>query len=391
MRTRRKLKSYSSITLKLSDLPLKKKILFVSNEASFTGGPIFLLKLLTHFQQVSLRYEASVFFCDGGPLAASAEKIGCNVLVSNKRAVRGAPWGKLLSRARHYYLFCKIVAKIRPDLIYSNTMLNFGEVLIGRLFGIPVVLHIHEGEKFANNFSFRLRLSCYCATRIVAGSHYAEKCLLKYSSKNIYVVYNGVSVQPIQLKVAKQKNVPLRIGSLGSIDPNKGQHLLLEASEVLSRHGIDFAIEIVGKPNDAAYFEKVKALVAKSPAKSISMISFIEDATAFLSSLDLLVVSSFDEVLPTVILEALSVGTLVVASQTGGIPEIIRDNENGFLFETGNSMELARVLKRIISTPMDELFKISRAGVVTVETMFDVKKTNESLELLVDILLKKER
>jgi glycosyltransferase involved in cell wall biosynthesis len=365
----------------------RKKILLVSNEASYTGAPIFLFKLLDYLQHVSLPYDVEVFFCDAGPFAAKVESLGCRTYVSNKRAVRGAAWKIMLNRIRHYIFFCKTIARSKPDLIYSNTMVNFSEVTISRLFGIPTILHIHEGKKFADTFSCRLRLTCFCATRIIAGSNYARRSLSKYSSKAISVIYNGVSVQPVERELTKTRHVPIKMGMLGSIDPNKGHHLLLEAAQILSQRGIDFKIEIAGHASNEEYRRKIEALAAGSISKKVSTQPFVHDSIAFIKSLDVLVVASYEEVLPTVILEALSVRTLVVASRTGGIPEIINDNENGFLFETGNSKDLALVLERIVCSSIDELSKISDAGGITIQTSFDVKKTNESLESLIKMTL----
>jgi glycosyltransferase involved in cell wall biosynthesis len=362
----------------------RKKILLVSNEASYTGAPIFLFKLLKHLQDASLQYEVEIFFCDGGSLVEKFESLGCKVYVSGKRSVSGASWRRLINRIGHHFFFWKTVAKSRPDLIYSNTMVNFGEVTISRLFGVPTILHVHEGKKFADTFSHRLRIACFCASRIVAGSNYAKSCFLKYSSKVILVIYNGVSLQPIPLALERTRNVPIKIGMLGSIDPNKGQHLLLEAAEILLQRGVDFKIEIVGEAVNEGYCKKIETLAAGAISEKVSTQAFVDDSIAFVRSLDILVVASYEEVLPTVILEALSVRTIVVASRTGGIPEIIRDNETGFLFETGKSADLAMVLERIVHISNDKVSKILDEGLITIETNFDVKKTNESLETLIE-------
>ena len=139
------------------------------------------------------------------------------------------------------------------------------------------------------------------------------------------MVYNGV-----REFAPRVPGDTFRIGMIGRIAPQKGQAEFVRAARGL--RGCRFAI--CGAPlfGDASYLEEVRALAEGLP---IEFLDWQPDAGAVLSQLDLLVApSTVPEAAPRVILEAFSAGVPVLASATGGIPELIEHNRTGFLIES---------------------------------------------------------
>ena len=274
----------------------------------------------------------------------------------------------------------------RPNLVYSNTIANFSEVILAGLVKIPVLLHIHEGRKFCSAHPYRLRISCLFANRIIVGSHYVNSVLNSLTARFGIVVHNGVD-SPAEIPV-KQKlsGAPLKIGVLGTIDSNKGQLVAMEAMRLLVERGLSAKLKIAGKIGDEGYYAQLCDFVKlNSLDEFVEFVGVVPDADVFLKALDLLIVPSFDEAFPTVILEAFSTGTLVVASEVGGIPEMIENKVNGFLFKAGNSMMLADILEKTIYD--DALERLPRSALKTLREKYEAHMTNYLLAINLDEML----
>jgi glycosyltransferase involved in cell wall biosynthesis len=144
-----------------------------------------------------------------------------------------------------------------------------------------------------------------------------------------------------------------RILAVARLVKKKGIDVLLDAVEILFCHTQEWHLVIVGEgPLRGELVRKARQGVAAEHIELRGAASPLEVAEA-LSSADLLVVPStpeprMGEGVPNVILEAFAAGVPVVASDTGGIPEVVRSGETGILYPPGDSHALANVLLRII-------------------------------------------
>lgn len=363
-----------------------KKILFISNEASYTGAPIFLIKLVRHLKE-NANYKLSIFFAKSGGLSQSLEDLDVNVFVSQKSSIRSNRFGKLFLRVFHYIRYIRILLISRPDLVYSNTIINAGEVVIAGLLRIPVILHVHEGQNVASLYRFRLVVSCYFASRIIVGSNYVGRILYSLTKRHGDVIYIGVKSTNIPVVWVPHIDGPFLIGMIGTINPNKGQHVAIKALRILLDKGFDVQLIIAGVSGDNAYLEEIVSLVnALYLERYVIFLGAVLNAEDFISSLDILLLPSYDEALPTVVLEAFSMGTIVVASNVGGIPEIIDDGVDGFLFVVGD--------ERMLSVKIEEIIKNNKmlndianlAGRKLLEK-FDISENNKKIEICIGSVL----
>lgn len=356
-----------------------KKILFISNEGSYTGAPIFLAKLVRHIKEKA-NYKPSVLFAKPGPLTQLLENEGIEVFISEKSSINFSITQKIIRRLSHYLRYIKLLLLDRPDLIYSNTIVNFGEVILAGLLRIPVLLHMHEGQGVANHYIYRLRLACFFANKIIVGSSYVNEALFSITRKKGEVIYIGVLPRGnISNKNIKNEK-PTLLGIIGTINPNKGQHVAIDAVRILLEKGMMVQLIIAGVSGDDTYLQEVKNLVNKNSLnKFVKLIGAVPSAEEFIQKLDLLLVPSFDEALPTVILEAFSLGIPVVASNVGGIPEMIENGSSGFLFQAGNSEMLATCLEKIIGDNR-QMEVIAMTAREVVRNKFDVNINNTRIE-----------
>jgi glycosyltransferase involved in cell wall biosynthesis len=364
-----------------------KKLLFLSNEGSITGAPLFLYKLVKHLKTVRPEYRAVIFFAKNGELINQFLQEGFEVVVSEKNNIYSTVLQKIWKRVTHYFRFIRLLVTYRPDIVYSNTIINFGEVVIAGLFRVPVLLHMHEGKNFAQQYQYRLKVSCLFADKIIVGSQYVNGVLNSITQKYGRVIYNGVLLPNISIDKKRKIGMPIKFGILGTINSNKGQLVAIEAIRILVERGVNANLIIAGKIGDEIYFDKiVKFLNHNSINDYVQFIGQVPSSENFISTLDIMLVPSFDEALPTVILEAFSSGVPVVASDVGGIPEMIEDGRNGFLFQAGNFEMLANCLEHIISNS-ELLLDVSKSGCEVIKNKFDLNSNNNEIKICLDDML----
>lgn len=324
-----------------------KRLLFVSNEGSLTGAPLFISRLIKFIKVRKPEFEIAILFAQDGPVVHALRREGIRVFVSQKRGSIKSNGSLVLTRILYYLFYVRVVINYRPDLIYSNTLVNFGEVILAGFYRIPVILHMHEGRQFASAFRYRLKISCYFSTLIIVGSKYVRGVLRELTGRDGVVIYNGIEIKNQMISGKAGFDSPIRIGVLGSIDSNKGQIVAIRAIKFLVDKGVPAKLMIAGKVSDKQYFCELLDFVDKNNLSDyVEFSGVVESSVLFLQSLDFLVVPSFDEAFPTVILEAFSVGVVVMASNVGGIPEMIKNGESGFLFEAGDSEMLSDLIEK---------------------------------------------
>jgi len=166
----------------------------------------------------------------------------------------------------------------------------------------------------------------------------------------IEVVYNGVSEPRLVARQSWRGLGTARIGVIGRIAPEKDLLTFIEAARLLPNcRFVICGAPLFGCRTAAQYFDRVRESATGLP---VEFLGWRDDVGSVLSGLDLLVVpSSPAEATTRVILEAYAAGVPVVASASGGIPEIVRDGETGFLVPPGNPARLAARIREALADP----------------------------------------
>lgn len=138
------------------------------------------------------------------------------------------------------------------------------------------------------------------------------------------------------------------IGSMGRLSEEKGFDLLIEASCRLLQEGVPLRLVIAG---EGPLREQLEDRIARSGfANQIKLIGFQQNTKAFYESLDTFVLSSHREGLPNVVLEAMSVGTPVLATRVGAVERVVQHGQNGLLMESGSTEQIYNGLKRLLNS-----------------------------------------
>lgn len=167
--------------------------------------------------------------------------------------------------------------------------------------------------------------------------------------KREVIVANESRLRPWMITEMDRSEIhrPLRVLYAGRLVPEKGIEVLIEAIAQVSRH-TPCELWIVGQgPSESSLRQRARNRNVEGLIRWFGWVSWGEDLFRIMREADVLVLPSFTEGLPLVVVEAMSQSLPVVASATGGVPEIVRHGETGLLFRPGNSEELAKCIMDI--------------------------------------------
>ena len=164
------------------------------------------------------------------------------------------------------------------------------------------------------------------------------------------------------------------IGMVGRIEETKGQYLLIEAAERLKESAIAAKIIFVGHAMEESYQVKLEAMVKeKGLEEQISFLGFTKNPHRFMQACDVMVLATKCETFGLVVIEAMQVGSVVVATNQCGPLEIIEDGKSGLLFKQGKSLDLAEKLIYLHEN-RDRCAAMAQAGKERVEQIFSNEK-----------------
>ncbi len=186
---------------------------------------------------------------------------------------------------------------------------------------------------------------------IHAISEYTRKVLLDNGFSDHQIVQIPNAVEAAKYTTSDYSSDPhgiLRVGFCGRVEKVKGLDVLVAAYNELEAHvSNNMQVLIAG---DGRFIETIKNLVEASElTKNIKFLGRIDDVPAFLKQLDIYVQPSYAEGLSNALLEAMSVGLPVIASNISGNVDLVDDDVSGLLFEPGNSAALAEKLQELAS------------------------------------------
>jgi len=159
------------------------------------------------------------------------------------------------------------------------------------------------------------------------------------------------------------------IALVGRIAYEKGHEFLLEALTIAKSKGLPFKVLVVGHPMQESYLQQLKEKVkAAGLQDDMLFLGFVETPRALMQACDVLVLATIEETFGLVLIEAMSVGVPVIGSNRGGVPEIIRHEQTGLLFESGDSQSLFAALYRLYAEPKLAKAYAAQAKAVVTET-----------------------
>lgn len=351
------------------------KILYVVTRSDVMGGAsVHLLDLASEVKKRG--HDIHILAGGRGMLQSEAKAKNMDVeslhyLVRNISPINDV---KAFFELRHQ------IKLLKPDLVHLHSS-KAG--LIGRLacasMGVPNVFTAHgwaftEGVSKSRRAFYRLleRLVASLAGKIIAVSDYDRQLALQYkvvAESHLVTVHNGVSDKAERVKIVQHHDkAEVRFIMVARFEQPKNQHRLLSIFSKLS--DLPWHLEFVGdgpEMSEAIEYSQqlgISAKVTFSGARS--------DVPDRLASADVFILLSRWEGLPLTILEAMSLGLPVVASDVGGVKEAI-DQQCGFLVGSKDDEQLLEILRKLISSTTLR-FDMGRAARVRYEQHFTLQR-----------------
>jgi glycosyltransferase involved in cell wall biosynthesis len=249
--------------------------------------------------------------------------------------------------------FCQ-ARKHKWDILYANQYFDtpFASML-SKVSGVPLVCHLRL--PCPDYLSRQYRMGINHASRLIAISKSCKETYVRHGfpADKIFVLYNWIDVdtfKPNNETIKDRRRV--LVSYFGRICPNKGVEDLLCAFQVLHREKPQlWKLQIVGNALNAVgrnYLEGLRRLAGGEIGRSIVFKPHVADIRPELNITDLVVFPSrWEEPFGRTIIEAMATEVPVVASNVGGIPEILLPRFSGHLFESGNVAQLAALISQI--------------------------------------------
>lgn len=211
-------------------------------------------------------------------------------------------------------------------------------------------------------------------------AHWSPLC--KYTEKLTYIS-NFVDTNLFK-SVSEIQNRPLEVGYIGRLAGEKGLLQLLEAVPWVVKDNPNVRFRIVGSGPIEQLLRTVvsNSAVLREYVRIQSWIEY-ENVPQMLNRFRLLVLPSDTEGLPNIVIEAMACGTPVVATPVGGIPDVVRPGETGWLLKDNNPMTIAKCLSRALQSP--ELSEMSAAGIKLVHKYYSPKAAIDRLRAALNL------
>lgn len=331
------------------------RILVVESSGDLRGSERALLDLLDVVK------DAQIAVCcpPGRPLLGELEKRRVKILPYFIYKLHGQ--GKL-QRFRAAIGIVRACAEFRPEVIYLNQSGVYRVVLpASMIFGLPIVAHVRLFEHAA--YLARQNPSPRRVRSIVAISHAVGAEIRRFSQlKAIHVdtIYDGFLPAPCVGTVAR---IPGRIACVGSIEPDKGQDVLISAMGILSKLS-DTAVCLFAGDGDEEYCKELRKRARDLHLEqAIQWLGFVGDVPSLMRSCSVVVCPSRREGLGRVILEGWEAGCVpVVFGGSGGAAEIVQASKGGIVYAEQTPESLAEAVARALSLSDAEKSEMVAAG-----------------------------
>ena len=273
----------------------------------------------------------------------------------------------------HFVYFleaCKVYLEAKQfnsQHLHAHFGTNPSEIvmLVNALCELPYSFTVHGPEEFDRPQFLKLAEKINQSKFVVAISSFGRSQLMRWVDflqwHKINIVHCGLEASFYNVPAVAIPSKP-RLVCLGRLCEQKGQLLLIEAAKNLNEQQLDFELILAGDGEMRAEIESLIVQYQLQDKVTITgWISSAEVRNTILSS-QVLVLPSFAEGLPVVIMEAMSLRRPVISTYIAGIPELLIHRENGWLCVAGDVHNLADTMREALSTPISTLQKMGDAA-----------------------------
>ena len=256
----------------------------------------------------------------------------------------------------------------KVDHLHVHFGTNPTEVaLLARLLGGPAFsFTVHGPDEFDRPLGLHLREKIEAASHVIAISSYGRSQLYRWVGHShwpkIQVVHCGLDASFLSNPTIEPFPTAHRLVCIGRLCEQKGQLLLLDAVRLLRDRGIDFHLVLAG---DGEMRDELEAFINNHKLQSqVGITGWISNdrVKQELLAARTMVLPSFAEGLPVVIMEAMALGRPVLTTSIAGIPELVRHGVDGWLVPAGDVDALADTIAQALATPNPQLQSMGQSA-----------------------------
>ncbi len=369
-------------------MQIKKNILYINFSSGWGGLEIFSFNL---YQLMSQQSSYNIFFA-----ARQNTELAKRLINSrDKNNIIEFPHPKILNFQTYRKLNQFIKSKnIEIIHTFKSSDIRFS-VISSKLLGLKNIKIIHHlqmlpgkpRKDIIHKFLYKY-LDKLCVI-----TEQMKNNVLKFwpvSENIIEIVYHSIDQTKYNIALSKNElkkkyNLPLDkkiIGIVGQVTEGKGQHILLQAFKNLAQRYNNFFLVIVGKTpqGEEEYYENLKKYIFENNlSDKIKLLGYCDNIPELMNCIDYFVLASKNETFGLVLIEAMAAGCIVLGSNAGGVPEIIEDNKNGFLFTPFDIRDLSDTLEKVLKLDDEQYAKIRKNAIFTLSTKFSVSRFVEQM------------
>ena len=274
----------------------------------------------------------------------------------------------------------RVIRVEKPDIVHTHTS-KAGIIgrLAARICGSPHIIHTPHGHVFYGHFGAIRSALFLCIERLFGRMTHrvvglsAGECrdyihFNVYPKEKIVQIHSGVDVEKYKAcqvnKVEKKRSLGIKptgpvIGFVGWLLPIKGPMHLLQAMDNVWLEHPEANLVFLGKGNLDVSLRSAALKSGKNG--SVRFLGWRDDVEEIMPLFDIFVLPSLNEGMGRVLVEAMAAGKPLIASDVGGIPDLVEDGCNGLLVPPGDPGGLADAIMRLIRNP-DEAKKMGLRG-----------------------------
>lgn len=326
---------------------MKPRILFILHLPPPIHGAAMMGKYIQESELINSSFDC---FCINLATAGSLSDIGHVSLE------------KLLKYLLLLRYISHVVKEIRPELVYITPnaggkafFKDFIVVQMLKSMGCKIIAHYHNKgvsayqSKWIYNFLYKRFFS---NLKVILLAENLYKDIAKYVKReDVYICPNGIPSSCKEEMEARRNNVIPHLLFLSNLLISKGVIVLLDALKILKEKEYTFVCQFIGgetaEINAVQFFEEV------NKRELSDLVTYVgrkvrEEKEAFFRQADIFVFPTYYETFGLVNLEAMEYKLPVISTNEGGIPDIVKDGENGLICEKQNLVSLADCIAKLL-------------------------------------------
>lgn len=291
-----------------------------------------------------------------------------------------------------------LIRILKPDLLHVQwpSLLNYVQGILADQ-RIPVVLSQRGYQINVRPFvNRRYWVDLHSYFSKIVGFHsvslaISRKANLIFDSptKINEVVYTGIDLRDFPFNESYKKDSSLKMISIGRPHWKKSYQDAIRACAILKKKNIDFEYTIVGGSGNEELLFLVDHLDLKEEIKITGRISQ-KEVYSLMTESSILVVSSVEEGLPNVLVEAMALGIPVLSTNCGGVEELIIHEKEGWVVPMRDPETMAEELEKFYNLPPDRINSIRLAGKKKIEKQHQKYQMISGMEKLYERVLEKD-